>query len=222
MELVEAIKARKSIRGFKPVPVPRETVTRVLDLARHAPSVVNNQPWEFIVLGGEALSKVKSINETQLRAEVPPAPELSICSFSGLQRDRQVTLGRELYRLMGIGREDRLKRLEWAAKGNRFYDAPAAIIVCVEDISYRQPMCLVDVGTVIYAITLAAVEAGLGTCVQQQVVFYPDAVRKALDIPDSKRIIVGIAIGYPDEDFPANSIRTERETLDKLITWRGL
>lgn len=54
MDMAEAIRSRKSIRGFKPDPVPREVLEQILDLARRAPSTMNTQPWEFVVLTGES------------------------------------------------------------------------------------------------------------------------------------------------------------------------
>lgn len=50
MELLEAIKGRRSIRFFTKQPVSEEEVKTIIDAARHAPSAGNVQPWEFIIL----------------------------------------------------------------------------------------------------------------------------------------------------------------------------
>ncbi len=50
MEVMEAIRARRSIRKFKPEPVPDELITQVIEAARLAPSGSNRQPWHFVVV----------------------------------------------------------------------------------------------------------------------------------------------------------------------------
>jgi len=61
---------------------------------------------------------------------------------------------------------------------------------------------------------LLATKYGLGTVAQAQAVTYPEVLRKVLGIPDSKLIVLGIAIGYPDWDDPINQFQSEREPLD--------
>ena len=51
MNVIEAIKTRKSIRGYRPDPVPREVLRDILEVAGRSPSAMNSQPWEFVVLG---------------------------------------------------------------------------------------------------------------------------------------------------------------------------
>ena len=59
MDIIEAIYQRKSIRGFKPDPVSRDILVKILNAACRAPSAMNTQPWEFIVLTGDALDRVR-------------------------------------------------------------------------------------------------------------------------------------------------------------------
>ena len=68
---------------------------------------------------------------------------------------------------------------------------------------------------------LAAMNYGLGTCTQMAVVLYPEILRKALNIPESKLILCGVAIGYPDENAPVNKFQSEREPLDTFASWYG-
>ena len=62
---------------------------------------------------------------------------------------------------------------------------------------------------------------GLGTCIARQGVYYPDVLRKIAGIPESKKIVIAIAIGYPDWDFPANAVETDREPAEALTRWVG-
>jgi nitroreductase len=62
MELRDAVKRRKSIRRFLPKAVTKETLREILELAARAPSAANTQPWEFYVLGGDTLDKIRTEN----------------------------------------------------------------------------------------------------------------------------------------------------------------
>src|SRR4030042_4655973 len=102
MELIEAIRTRKSIRGYKPEPVPMEILKNVLETAAHSPSAMNTQPWEVTVLTGEALDKVRRANIEMLRAGADPWRRIS---YQGVHRKRQVDLAVQIFKLMGIARE---------------------------------------------------------------------------------------------------------------------
>ncbi len=71
MELSEAIKGRRSVRKFKPQPVPKETIAKILDLALWAPSGMNRQEWYFVVVQGrkkeDLLKLFSSAFETTVR-----------------------------------------------------------------------------------------------------------------------------------------------------------
>jgi nitroreductase len=123
VDLVEAIKSRKSIRGYKPDPVPEKVLEELLDVGRWSPSGVNAQSWEFVVLTGEVLEAVKRANVEQMDMGVEGHPDMGQPALTGPYRERQVTLGREIFRLLDIGREDRDKRVEWTKTGMRFFDA---------------------------------------------------------------------------------------------------
>jgi nitroreductase len=50
---------------------------------------------------------------------------------------------------------------------------------------------------------------------------YPGVLRDTAAIPDSKRIVMALAIGYPDPDFPANRLESAREPAENLTRWIG-
>ncbi|MBU4316094.1 MAG: nitroreductase [Proteobacteria bacterium] len=223
MDLIQAIQSRKSIRGYKPDPVPKEILKGILEIAGRAPSAMNTQPWEFFVLGGEVLKNVAEGNVRNLKEGVVPKGEHSVVGWTvdSVYRTRQVELAKELFRLMDIERGDNDKRGEWMERGFRFFDAPVAIILTA-DKSLAESTPLIDVGIVIQNICLAALNFGLGTCIEDQGVLYPDVLRQHADIPDSKRLIMAIALGYPDWTFPANRINSSRVSLDSNTYWRGI
>jgi len=65
---LELVKKRRSIRRFKPDPIPNEYVGKIIEAARWAPSGFNTQPWEFIVI------KDKKLKDDVMRIIRPPRP----------------------------------------------------------------------------------------------------------------------------------------------------
>lgn len=218
MELRKAINERKSIRGFKPDPVSRETLREVLQLATRAVSSVNGQPWELAVVTGDTLDAIRAENIDCLRSGVPQdVPDVPI---EGIYRDRRIALAKQLFIAMDIAREDRDRRSWWLERGFRFFDAPAAILLLM-DSALDEATFRLDMGCLAQNICLAAMEFGLGTCVADQAIIYQRGLREYLNIPVGKRFVSGIAIGYPDWDFPANNVVSARENIDDVVAWYG-
>jgi nitroreductase len=225
MDIVEAITNRKSIRGYRPDPVPREVIKEILESAVRAPSWGNTQPWQFAVATGEKLEQIR-------RAFVDRAVEPGITDiplppgFPEPYNTRYRALGRRVLELKGISREDKEKRKWWVLQGLTLFGAPCAIYICIDRCFYSQGDSLnvwplFDCGLVAENIMLLAAGRGLGTIAQIQAVIYPDVLRQVLGIPDSRLMVLGIAVGYPDWDDPANRLHSEREPLDCISTWHG-
>jgi nitroreductase len=222
MDVIEAIKARRSIRGYKPDPVPKAILREILEVATRAPSSMNTQPWEFTVITGGVMDKIKQATIEKFNAGEPPQPSVARGGYMGKYRERQVALGIQLFQLMNIAREDKEKRAEWTRRGFRFFDAPAAIIISVDkSLGEGGDAGQFDIGSITQTICLAALKYGLGTCIQGQGIMYPDVIRKFTGVSESKRISICITIGYPDWDFPANKLCSEREPIDIVTTWCG-
>ncbi|MBI2869147.1 MAG: nitroreductase [Chloroflexi bacterium] len=220
MEVLEAIRSRKSVRGFKPDPVPQEVIRSILETASRAPSTVNSQPWAFTVVTGEVMRRISQANIEKVAAGETPNPEIPMIHVEGKFRERQVENAVRLFKLMGITREDKEKRTEWDRRGYRFFDAPAAVIVS----SYKEVDDLhsqFDLGLVVQTLCLAALGHGVATCIEVQAVNFPGVIRNYTGIPESQRIVIAIALGYPDPDFPANQGQIGREALDNVVSWHG-
>ena len=225
MEIVEAIRQRKSIRAFKSDPVPKEIMKEIMELALRAPSWANTQPWEFDIVTGKKLEEIKQAFvekvEEEHNPDIPRPRE-----FPEPYDTRRRVLGRKLLELKGISREDKEKRRWWLLQGLRLFESPCVIYIYIDRSFYQQGggfniWPVFDCGLVAENIMLLATRYGLGTIPQIQAVVYPDVLRKVLKIPNSKVIVLGIAIGYPDWDDPVNQLRSEREPLDKISTWYG-
>jgi len=95
MDVVDAIRSRKSIRGFKPDPVPKEVLREILDIARRAPSAMNAQPWEVTVVTGEVLDNIRQGNIEMLTAGVKPNPDLPFIPYEGICKGASVSSMRQ-------------------------------------------------------------------------------------------------------------------------------
>ncbi|MFZ5644884.1 MAG: nitroreductase [Bacillota bacterium] len=220
VDIIEAVKGRKSIRGYRPDPVPKEIIEEILRSATKSPSAMNTQPWEFTVITGEVIENIRRENVESLLSGTAPSSDFALESFGGIYKQRQVNLAVELFKLMGIAREDTVKRSEWMQRGFRYFDAPAAIIVSV-DKSVNGSFWIFDLGAVSQTVCLAALKYGLGTCIEAQGVMFPEVIRKYTGIPESKKIIMSIALGYPDENFPTNKLESARVPVENITAWHG-
>ena len=219
MDVIEAIKTRRSVRAFKTAPVPQAVLREIMEAAIHSPSGQNTQPWHITVISGEALERLKKDNVAALEAGETPRTEIPNVPFQGEYRQRQLDVGIQIFKLMGISREDKEKKIEWQKRGPRFFDAPVAIILSIDESLTGSYMSLLGMGALAQTICLAAMKHGLGTCIEGQGTMYPQLARKHARIPETDRVVVGIAIGYPDKDFPANKLDAGREPVDKVVTW---
>jgi len=221
MDVLKAIGARKSVRAFKLTAVPREVLVKIIEMAQCAPSCENTQPWELVVVTGHVLDALKQELGTRRGASDDFTPDIPVPvpTYQPPYSDRGKEVGRGLFTAMGIERHDRDRRMDWQRTMARYFDAPVAIVVYVE--KYLGTYATLDAGLFLQNLALAAISFGLGTCVHIAGVLYPDVLRTALGIGDSKLILCGVSIGYPDESHPSQAFRSGREPLDTFVSWHG-
>ena len=221
MELVEGLKTRKSIRGFKDQAVPRELLVQVLEAASWAPSWGNTQPWELAVVGGDTVKRLTGELVAAFEAKTPPNPDVPMPgTFPDDCKARYMACAAGLFGKMGIARDDKSSRWAHMVNMTRAFGAPVIIYVVFSG-ELTVPYAMLDCGAIIHGLCLAAHAQGLGTCIAAQLALYPELVRKHVPLPDGRKLVVGIALGYPDPEAPANAFRTDREPLEKWVTWVG-
>ena len=212
LDLDQAIRERHSTRMFLPQPVPRELVEETLALAVCAPSNSNIQPWHMVFASGAPRDRLVAalLDEAQRRPpNIPPLPE----SF----QHYRIELGAQVYGSMGIAIEDTARHAAAVLRNWEFFRAPLAGIVCMHrDLG---PADALSVGMFLQTLLLALTERGLGTCVEVSIAGYPEIVRAQLAIPAELSILCGLAVGYPDPDFPANRLHIRREAIGKNVVF---
>jgi nitroreductase len=91
MDFDTLVRERRSIRGYKPDPIPKDVLKEIIEVATGAPSSMNTQPWHFHVISGEPLNRIRAGNTERNLAGVPPSREFRVeDKYEGVHRDRQV------------------------------------------------------------------------------------------------------------------------------------
>jgi nitroreductase len=215
MDTLKTIRERRSARAFQPVPVPRETVEEILQLAVNAPSANNLQPWEFVVVMDEERERLS-------RRLLKAYKEKQISCGSGAVKPLPKAI-----RQRGVNTLESMKPYvektgssvdSFVNEGScNFYGAPAAIIICIDDcFSSRQ---MVDVGAAVGYLVLAAQASGLATCPIGLITDYADEIKDLLNIPENKRVVIGVALGYPNRENPMAQFRSSRADVSELVRW---
>jgi nitroreductase len=222
MEFDDVILGRRSIRGYKPQPVPRALIEEIIALAMRAPSSMNTQPWNFYVVTGEPLARIRQGNTERMAAGVPQSREFRTGQpFAGPHRERQVGVAKQLFAAMGIARDDQAMRQDWVMRGFRQFDAPVCVIITYDRVLDGSDDTPFDCGAVTTALVNAAWSRGLGCVINSQGIMQSPVVREHAGIADDQVIMKAIALGWPDASFPANAVVSERKSVREAAVFVG-
>lgn len=217
MDIIDAIKARTSVRAFLSKPVAQDTISEILAVACFAASSKNTQPWDVAVVSGKTKQKISEQLLELDRKKTPINPELTIeQGVKGYYQQRAIDCGIALYGALGIKREDKEKRQQQWEKNFSFFGAPIELFFFCEPSLGNG--AILDCGMFIQNVMLVAQTFGLSACLQRSVVHYPQQVKEILgDKYTHKMLLTGMALGYPDTSAPENNYRTERAPLEQFV-----
>ncbi|MEM9139747.1 MAG: nitroreductase [Pseudomonadota bacterium] len=222
MDVLEAIKSRKSIRAFKPDPVPGDVLAELLELSQRAPSGTNTQPWHTYVCTGavqqrlsDAVLKMAGEGQGISYGEADYYPD----RWKDIHNDRRRGVGWGLYGLLGIEKGDREASARQGARNFLFFDAPVGLFITVD--AYLRKGSWADAGMYAQTIMLAAKGFGLETCPQAAWIPFREAVMKELEIPDDQVLVTGMSLGYANWDAIENTLVSEREDVANVVHYRG-
>ncbi len=222
MKYDDVVRGRRSIRGFKREPVPKALVREVIELAMRAPSSLNTQPWNFYVVTGAPLDRIRAGNTERNLAGVPESRESrGHGAYEGVHRERQIEIAKQLFAEMGIERHDAEKRKDWVLRGFRQFDAPVSIVVTYDRSIHGGDIAPFDCGGVTNALVNAAWSRGLGCVINSQGIMQSPVVREHAHIPDDQVIMICVAMGFPDDAFPANAVVSRRKSVDEAVMFVG-
>jgi nitroreductase len=210
-DVFDAARTRRSVRAYKPDPVPPRVLREIVELARWAPSGSNIQPWRIHVLTGATLKRVgNAIQQAFLSAEEGHKRDYNYytdpIAEPYLSRKRKCGWG--LYGTLGIGRGDHEKSRNYRAGNYNFFGAPVGLVLTID--RSLEVGSWFDYGMFAQTLMLAARARGLHTCAEASIASYPDIVRRELGITRDYVIMCGMAMGYAQEDAVVNTFQPER------------
>ena len=222
MQFDDVLLGRRSIRGYKSDPVPKSLIKEVLALAMRSPSSMNTQPWNFTIVTGKTLDLIRAGNTERNLAGVPHSREFRIGQpFAGQHRDRQVGVAKQLFAAMGIEREDKEGRQDWVLRGFRQFDAPVCVIITYDRELADSDDTAFYCGAVTTALVNAAWSRGLGAVINSQGIMQSPVVREHARISEDQVIMKAVALGRPDDGFPANAVVSERKSVEEATSFLG-
>ena len=222
MNYEEMAQDRRSIRGYKTDPIPREILEEIIHIAKHAPSSMNTQPWHFHVLTGEPLERIRKGNTEKMMAGSSVDREIKLNhGYEGPHRERQIEIAVQLFEAMGIARDDKERRMDWVMRGFRQFDAPVSIVITVDKALAEDTIAHFDCGAATYGLVLAAWSKGIGSVINGQGIMQSSVVRENANIPEDQVIMTCVAMGYPDDSFVANDVKSRRSPNDKVASFIG-
>ena len=220
MQLEQILYKRKSCRAFLNRPVCPQLLYSIITKAARAPSNGNLQPWQIYIVTGAALASLKQTTKQLVDDHVPlRAPEYQVYPkpLKDLYDQRRQKIGEDLYRVLGIPREDKQKRRGQFAKNALMFNAPVGLFAYIDrSLSYGQWM---DLGMYLQSVMLLCEGHGLATCAQGYWTFFHDTVRQTTGAPDDLMLACGIAIGFEDIDAPINQLRSSRASVEDFVTF---
>lgn len=222
MDFEEVVRTRRSIRGYQKKPVPKALIREILEIAMRAPTSLNTQPWNFYVVAGDVLDKIRAGNVERNLAGVPDSREFRMGpGYEGEHRERQIEIAKQLFGAMGIERHDKEKRTDWVLRGFRQFDAPVSIVVTYDKSIQGSDIAPFDCGGVVNCLVNTAWSKGLGCVINSQGIMQSPVVREHAKIPDDQVIQTCVAMGWPDDSFPANAVVSNRKSVDEAAVFLG-
>ncbi len=218
MNVTEALKARISIRAFKPDPVAESVVREILDVARYAPSGGNLQPWKVIAVAGAERDAVVALAKANLPGDEGDRPVYPANLWEPY-RSRRFKVGEDMYALLGIPRDNKPARLMHLAQNFEFFGAPVGLFFIIDRrMGHGQ---WAHLGMFMQSAALAALERGVHSCMQEAWARVRTPLHAHFGLDENDMVYCGMALGYADMSKPVNSLRSDRAPLDEIAQFRG-
>jgi nitroreductase len=210
--LEELLGERYSCRAFRPDPVPRPTIERILKTAQRTASWCNSQPWQVVIASGEAKERFRKEIYATVSSGAPQDGDFAFPrEYRGVYLERRRESGFQLYNTLGIARGDKMAYAKQALENYNFFGAPHVAIIHTDEALGIYGA--IDCGAYVGNFMLAAHALGLGTIAQAALARQSGMIRRHFGLGDDRRVVCGISFGFPDSDHKINSYRTSRASL---------
>ncbi len=218
MSLQKLLESRYSVRAFTDKSLDPSLLTTIFQTAQLSISNCNVQPWQSLVVSGNALKSLKNklINEV-LQRQIPNPDFDWTPKYQGIHRERQFGAADALYSALSIDRKDKQARQQAMLNNWSFFGASHVVFFALP--TYLGIMGAVDIGIYAQTLSLLLKQSGIDSCMQGALGQFPDPIKKQFNLGDDIGILFGMSFGYADLQAPANQARTQRETLDNSVSF---
>ncbi len=218
METLEGIKTRYSVRAFKPTPVPKDVLGKILGVVSNTPSYTNTQPWEVVVVSGKKKDELSKVIFELAKAKAPTNPDLPMPKdWLAGHEARSGEHGARRLATLGVARDDEAGREDLRLMNFEFYGAPCAVFLFIDGILGE--WSIFDMGLFAQNLILAAHSLGVESVLQASVTNYAPEIKKFLGVPESKKLVICIPLGYPDEGAKLNTYRSLKQKPEDFTEW---
>jgi nitroreductase len=217
--LERLLNERHSCRGFRPEPVPKLIIERILTLAQRSGSWCNAQPWRLVVTQGTETDRFRTLLSQYVVANARTSDIPFPSEYRGIYHERRRECAFQLYESVGIAHGDREASGRQALENFRLFGAPHIAVVTTDEALGTYGA--VDCGAYVANFTLAARSLGVAAVAQAAIAAYSPFIREFFALPADRQVVCGISFGYEDPQHPANSFRTNRASLSEVVTWIG-
>ncbi len=215
MEIFNVIETRRSIRSFKPDPLPGDVMNKILQAGSASPSYTNTQPWEVVVVSGKKKNELaeKLLNLAKVKA--PTSADLPIPKgWPAAMDERSREHGARRLNALGLARDDAEGREKLRLRNFEFYGAPCAVFLFMD--GSLGEWSIFDMGLFSQNLILAAHSLGVESCLQASVTNYAREIKQSLGVAENKKLVVCISLGYPDEKAVVNAYRSIKQKPDEF------
>ncbi len=218
MEILEGIKTRQSIRAFKSNLITRDVMEKILQAASNSPSYTNTQPWEVVVVSGKKKNELSRKLLELAKTKAPASRDLPMPkAWPPAMEERSREHGARRLSTLGVARDDEEGRERLRLMNFEFYGAPCAVFLFMD--GSLGEWSIFDMGLFAQNLILAAHSLGVESCLQASVTNYAMEIKKSLGIEESKKLVICIALGHPDEKAKLNTYRSLKQKPDEFTRW---
>ena len=218
MEVLEGIRTRRSTRAFKSSPVTREVMNKILQAASNSPSYTNTQPWEVVVVSGKKRNELSRKLVELTKAKAPTSRDLPLPKgWPQALEERAREHGARRLSTLGVARNDEGGREKLRLQNFEFYGAPCAAFLFMD--GSLGEWSIFDMGLFAQNLILAAHSLGVESCLQASVTDFALEIKRFFGIEESKKLVIGISLGYPDETAKLNTYHSLKREFDQFMKW---
>ncbi len=218
MEILEGIKTRRSIRAFKPKPITKDVMGKILEAVSSTPSYTNTQPWEVVVVAGEKKNELARKLLELAKAKAPTSPDIPTPKgWPPALEERSRQHGARRLSALGVARDDEGEREKLRLMNFEFYGGPCAVFLFID--GSLGEWSIFDMGLFSQNLILAAHALGVETCLQASVTNYAREIKKFFGMAESKKLVICISMGYPDDKAKLNTYHSLKQKPDEFTKW---